>query len=279
MSRDNAHLDAAVRYAEHGWPVFALQPGTKVPLPKSHGLLEATTDERQVVRWFERHPDRNIGVATGQPGPDVLDVDTKGERSNGYGAWNGLKREGLIGKPQGIVRTPSGGMHAYWRGTDQRSGALKEHGLDYRAKGGYVVAVPSLVDGRRYEVVQAQRSADTVDWGAIRNRLEPQPERPAWQPREDKQGDVSHLADWLARQPEGTRNDRFFWSLNRAREAGDTDTVERLAEAAKSAGLSEREISATMRSAERTTPVPFAEPARAEGISSSPALDADREAG
>ena len=45
-------------------------------------------------------------------------------------------------------------MHAYWRGTDQRSGALKEHGLDYRAQGGYVVAVPSLVDGRRYQVVQ-----------------------------------------------------------------------------------------------------------------------------
>ena len=82
----------------------------------------------------------------------------------------------------------------------------------------------------------------------------------------------------LPGQPEGTRNDRFFWSLNRAREAGDTDTVERLAEAAKSAGLSEREISATMRSAERTTPVPFAEPAPAEGMADSPRLDADREA-
>ena len=56
MSRDNAHLDAAVRYAEHGWPVFPLQPGTKVPLPKSHGLLEATTDERQVVQLVRAPP-------------------------------------------------------------------------------------------------------------------------------------------------------------------------------------------------------------------------------
>lgn len=218
-------------------------------------------------------------MATGKPGPDVLDVDTKGERSNGYAAWNQLKREGLTGTPLGIVRTPSGGMHAYWRGTDQRSGALKAHGLDYRGQGGYVVAVPSLVGGRRYEVVQAQRSAATIDWGAIRDHLEPQPERPAWQPKEGKQGDVSHLADWLARQPEGTRNDRFYWSLNRAREAGDTGTVERLAEAAKSAGLSKREIAATMRSAERTTPLPFDGPARAEALPGSPGLDADREAG
>jgi hypothetical protein len=250
MSSENPHLDQALKYTEHHWPVFALQPGTKVPLPGSHGVLEATTDERQIVRWFERHPDRNIGVATGSPGPDVLDVDTKGERSSGYAAWNQLKRAGLTGTPQAIISTPSGGMHALYRGTGQRNGKLTDHGLDFRAKGGYVVAVPSLVDGKRYQVVRSQRSAETCDWAAIRAHLEPQPERPAWQPRAAAHG-VGHLADWVAGLNEGNRNDGLFWAANRAIEAGDTSALDAIAAAALAAGLREREVTATIRSAQR----------------------------
>src|ERR1700733_5376337 len=103
MSRPNAPLDAALRYAAYGWPVFPLQPGEKVPLPLTPGLLEATTDERQIARWLERHPQRNIGIATGAPGPDVLDVDNKGQRSSGSASYNLLRREGLIGQPHAIV--------------------------------------------------------------------------------------------------------------------------------------------------------------------------------
>jgi hypothetical protein len=264
MSRPNPRMDAAVRYAAHGWPVFPLQPGEKIPLLRTHGLLEATTDERQIARWLERHPDRNIGIATGAPGPDVLDVDNKGQRSSGSADYNMLKREGLIGQPQAIVSTPSRGFHAYFAGTDQHNGSLREHGLDYRSRGGYVVAVPSSVDGRRYQLVTRHASADTCDWTAIRSRLEPEPERPGWQPREGQHG-VSHLADWLAGVPEGRRNGALFWSLNRALEAGDRDTFGRLAEAARAAGLTKREIAATVRSAERTTPCPKAQTDREAG--------------
>jgi Bifunctional DNA primase/polymerase, N-terminal len=250
VSRENPHLDQALKYAEHHWPVFALQPGTKIPLPGSHGVLEATTDERQILLWFERHPDRNVGVATGSPGPDVLDVDTKGARSNGYAAWNQLKRAGLTGNPQAIISTPSGGMHAVYRGTGQRNGKLTDHGLDFRAKGGYVVAVPSLVDGKRYGVVRSQASAATCDWSAIREHLEPQAERPEWQPRRGS-GGVGHLADWVAGLNEGNRNDGLFWAANRAIEAGDKTALDAIAAAALAAGLHEREVSATIRSAQR----------------------------
>jgi Bifunctional DNA primase/polymerase, N-terminal len=265
MTRENPHLDAAVRYASVGWHVFPLSPDSKVPLPKTHGLLEASTDERQVVRWFERHPDRNIGVATGAPGPDVLDVDTKGERSNGYADWNEAKRAGLVRTPRAIVATPSGGMHAYYRGTDQRSGALRQHGLDYRAQGGYVVAVPSVVGGKAYTLVQSQKSADTCDWTAIRNHLEPQPERPAWQPRDGRPREVGHLAGWLASVGEGNVDRAFFWALNRAREAGDMGAIDQLAKVASDRGYTAGQIAARLRSAERTTPSPKAPVQREAG--------------
>jgi hypothetical protein len=54
----------------------------------------------------------------------------------------------------------------------------------------------------------------------------------------------------VARLPEGNRNDGLFWAANRALEAGLTDLGE-LAEAARGAGLEEREIARTLASARR----------------------------
>jgi hypothetical protein len=255
MSRPNPRLDAALRYAAYGWPVFPLQPGEKIPLPRTHGLLEATTDDRQIARWLERHRERNIGIATGAPGPDVLDVDNKGQRSSGSASYNLLKREGLIGHPYAIVSTPSGGgFHAYYHGTDQHNGALREHGLDYRSRGGYVVAVPSQVAGRSYELVKRDAPTGTCDWAAIRNRLEPPPERPAWQPREGQDG--GHLARFISALPDGEgrgANAKTFWAFCRAFELGDdTTAVDAIAAAAIERGLTPQAVRATQRSAERT---------------------------
>jgi hypothetical protein len=66
-------------------------------------------------------------------------------------------------------------------------------------------------------------------------------------------------------RPRGQPQRRPVWSLNRAREAGDLNAVGQLADAARSAGLTEREISATLRSAERSTPSTKAGPDREAG--------------
>ena len=84
----------------------------------------------------------------GQPGPDVLDVDQHGPAGNGFAAFNQLKRAGLIDGAAALVATPSGGLHAYFAGSDQHSGKLPRHHLDFRAQGGYIVAPPSQVGGR-----------------------------------------------------------------------------------------------------------------------------------
>ena len=72
-----------------------------------------------------------------------------------------LRQAGLAGEPQAVIRTPSGGMHAYYRGTQQRNGSLPEHAIDFRSTGGYVVTAPSTVSGRPYAVVSKQPSAAT----------------------------------------------------------------------------------------------------------------------
>ena len=83
------------------------------------------------------------GIATGAPGPDVLDIDQHGEAGNGYPAFAELERAGLVDGAAAYVRTPAGGMHAYFTGSDQHNGRLPSHHLDFRSQGGYVLAPPS----------------------------------------------------------------------------------------------------------------------------------------
>jgi hypothetical protein len=258
-------LEAAQRYAAYGWPVFPCALGEKVPVTR-RGFLDASTDPERISLWWKSDPDRNVAIATGAPGPDVVDVDQHGEAGNGFAAWNRASRAGLVSHPRAIVRTPSGGMHAYFAGTDQRSGKLTGQHLDFRAQGGYVLAPPSAVAGRRYEVVQHQPSHATVDFGAIRGLLEPQQTRRPQTARDAEQPrDVMRLAAWVAAQPEGNRNDGLFWAASRAVEAGDTAALDAIAGAASAAGLDEREVTRTIRSAQRGAARPFADREREAG--------------
>lgn len=143
---------AALAYAKWGWPVFPLQPGTKEPATKN-GFKDATTKISWVTKWWERNPQYNIGLATGIDF-DVFDVDPgKVDHCNGCNETHGgvLSFMEVIQKTpdaHGVVVTASGGIHLYLKptGKGNRSGWLP--GLDYRGKGGYVVAPPSTLGER-----------------------------------------------------------------------------------------------------------------------------------
>jgi hypothetical protein len=243
----NPRLAAALRYAQAGWPVFPCITGEKAPVTK-HGFLDATTDPDKITWWWSRNPDRNVAIATGAPGPDVLDVDVH-QQGSGFAAFNLLHREGLLDGASAYIRTPSGGLHAYFAGSEQGNGRLPHHHLDFRSKGGYVVAPPSHVNGTPYELIKPADGRCGLDWDAVTRLLGPEPEqRP---PRSGETStDVHRLAEWVAHQQEGNRNDGLFWAANRALEAGLTDLGE-LAEAARSTGLDEPEIARTLASARR----------------------------
>jgi len=86
---DDSTLRQALAYARRGWPVFPCLEGQKVPATR-HGFRDATTDEQQITGWFGRDPGLNVAIATGAPGPDVLDVDVHGAAGNGYVALGRL---------------------------------------------------------------------------------------------------------------------------------------------------------------------------------------------
>jgi hypothetical protein len=167
-------LAAALRYARADWPVFPCVPGEKVPATR-HGLLDATTDPDKITWWWSRNPERNVAIATGSPGPDVLDVDVRQDGS-GFAAFNRLRREGFLDGASAYVRTPSGGLHAYFTGTEQSSGRLPGHHLDFRSRGGYIVAPPSQVGGRPYELLRQQQGQARLDWKVVTGLLDPHPQ-------------------------------------------------------------------------------------------------------
>jgi Bifunctional DNA primase/polymerase, N-terminal len=241
-------LRRALAYAARGWPVFPCQAGRKTPAT-GHGYLDASTDPGQITAWFGRHPGWNLAIATGAPGPDVLDVDDHGPAGNGYTALARLSKAGLLDGAATYVRTPRGGLHAYFTGTAQRNGHLPAHHLDFRSRGGYILAPPSRVDGKPYEVIRTVQANGALDWAAVTVLLEPgrQPRRP--QPGPIPGQDLGHLARWVAAQAEGNRNAGLFWAANRALDADPAADLSPLAAAARQAGLGDREISRTLDSA------------------------------
>jgi hypothetical protein len=159
-------VEAALDYAERGWLVVPLHnpeqskcscrkkkcssPG-KHPRTK-HGLKDGSRDSKQIESWWEKWPDANLGILTGQEsGLLVLDVDGEdgkeslkqliaahGNLPKTLRAKTG--RRGPDGKPKGC--------HYYFRapvGASLRNSAgVLGKGLDIRGDGGYVVAPPSL---------------------------------------------------------------------------------------------------------------------------------------
>jgi len=248
--------EAAHRYAETGWPVFPCVPRSKVPMTKN-GFLNASTSHARIEQWWKPASAANVAIATGAPGPDVLDVDVHAD-GTGYEAFNELKRAGLVPDPKAVIRTPSGGMHHYYPGTSQRNGHIPGRHIDFRGLGGYVVSPPSEVDGKLYKVIAHQPGAGTFDWAAAREHLAPAgPSMRLGMRFPEGPRSVAHLSGWLANQPEGNRNNGLFWAASRAAENGDTATLGELARVAVSLGLPAREVDRTIHSAMRTPRSPF----------------------
>ena len=101
MSTDPT-VERALAYAACGWPVFPCQPGGKQPATR-HGFLDATIDPDHIRWWWRRDPGANLAIATGTPGPDVLDVDQHGDAGSGYPALNRLARAGLTRDAAAVV--------------------------------------------------------------------------------------------------------------------------------------------------------------------------------
>jgi hypothetical protein len=194
--------------------------GSLVP----HGIKDATCNRARILAWWTRHPQANIGLATGHTF-DVLDVDgpTGAQAICTLAAEHGLQSAGPV------VRTGGGGWHFYLAPTGL--GNVHPAGLaqvDWRGQGGYVVAPPSRhasghpyqwMTGRDLAVPPGQVPAVLLE--RLQPRQRQRPPGPLQLPAAaDGPGDRyarAALAEELARvaaAPVGRRN-RQLWESTR----------------------------------------------------------------
>jgi hypothetical protein len=128
----NALLEAALDYAARGWPVLPIRARSKAPATE-HGVLDASTDPDVIRGWWTRWPEANVGIATGWPGPTVVDIDDM------EAAGDVVARLRATGAPE--VATPRG-RHFYFAGT--RGGTVNLGYGEIRGRGSYVLAPPSI---------------------------------------------------------------------------------------------------------------------------------------
>jgi len=144
----NELKQAAIKYAKLGLAVFPLIPRDKKPLTQN-GFKDATTDVNQINAWWDKTPDANIGIATGQMsgGLVVVDMDVdKEEGKDGYHTFtNWCDENALILPDSWLSITGRGGYHLFYKANtvvNSRIGWLDD--VDIRADGGYIVAPPSI---------------------------------------------------------------------------------------------------------------------------------------
>ena len=106
-------------------------------------------------------PAYNVGHSPDDSGHFVLDVDP---RHNGDKTLESLIAEhGPLPKTY-TVRTPSGGLHYWFRGTAPSSAGRLGEGLDVRGRGGYVLVEGSRVNGAEYVAVDDAAAVDAPEW-------------------------------------------------------------------------------------------------------------------
>lgn len=144
-------VEMALWYAEMGYSVLPLKPGSKEPMGKlvPRGHLDAVRNPQTLTEWFRQYPEANLGLL---PPENVLVLDLD-EAS----LLDKLVYE--VGEAIGEAprqRTPRGGYHIFLRieplpfeGPSLRAWSFP--GMDLKGMGkGYVVASPSQVGERVY---------------------------------------------------------------------------------------------------------------------------------
>ena len=138
-------LQAALRYAELGYPVFPCVPGGKAPLTP-HGFQDATTDAGQIEAWWTSTRTRTSACR-----PRAFWSSTSTAPTI-PGPATGASSRTCRACP--VSLTPRGGRHYIFRqpaGKSWSSTASKiAPKVDTRANGGYIVLPPSVVGGKPY---------------------------------------------------------------------------------------------------------------------------------
>ena len=156
-------LEHALRYAATGLPIFPVHSirhdglcscgnrkctdAGKHPRVRG-GFYAATTDEKQIRKWWREWPTTNIGMRTGA-GILIIDVDTHSDGADGYASLQRLTADHAPVPSTRTSHSGGGGAHLWYRypqGVEIPSKAnviAGYPGIDIRADKGYILLPPS----------------------------------------------------------------------------------------------------------------------------------------
>ncbi|WP_432190591.1 bifunctional DNA primase/polymerase [Streptomyces sp. Tue6028] len=167
-----------------------------------HGFHAATTLPERIDAWWAQHPHFGVGVSCGAAGLVVIDIDAHHAQvpdrsrllpgiligpqvkldglATGYDTLAllaALRRQPTPAEDEQTlrVRTPSGGMHVWYRTSDSHSRYRSSTGaspkvalawqVDIRSEGGYIVAPATRTSAGTYTPVgQTRKPAPLPEW-------------------------------------------------------------------------------------------------------------------
>lgn len=244
--------------AANNWFLFPLEPRGKQPIT-AHGFKDATNDLAQIARWWNTHPDANIGLDCGRSHVAVIDLDG----AEGIAEWNSIA-DTLPPRGAMVQYTGGGGAHLIYRQPALQEIRNTTHRLaphiDTRGIGGYILLAPSVhPSGNLY--VWADGYAELENMETFPSELLPQlrdqpavTTRTAAPPPRNLARTLQRTYERIANTPQGQRNEVinkaawYLFGLVRDGKLQEADVTETILQAARRCHYPDRETIAILKS-------------------------------
>ena len=208
-------LDAALAYAAKGWPVFPCRANKK-PYT-DNGVIDATTNKKQIKEWWTEYPNANIGCALDRAGMLVLDLDP------GHDLRELEKNVGKLRETALRQRTPRGGEHWFYDIDDDEVippsvSSLAKH-VDVRSFNSYVLLAPSRTKDGEYTWESEGKAAfrtDGIADKAKESARKKSADHDTWIIEPDLDENVEKAVEWLRKDAsiaiEGVNGDHMAYA-------------------------------------------------------------------